>query len=59
MTDLNQELSFSVEDDGSVYVHVRGGFIIPFANLENYTKFATDMLAMVPEITDTLSWQLS
>ena len=54
MPNKNQELSFSVEGE-AVYVHVAGGYIIPFANLDDYKKFANDMLAMIPEIDIAVS----
>lgn len=52
MTQDQARLLFSVEDDGTIHLHVGKKLIIPFENLEEWNKFANDMLSMVPEMTE-------
>ena len=40
---------------GAIYLHINETVIIPFRNIEEWKKFANDMLAMVPEITENLA----
>ena len=46
-----KKLLFSVEDN-CIYLHINDTLIIPFRDLEEWNKFANDMLDMVPEITE-------
>lgn len=47
-----KKLLFSVEDY-CIYLHINDTLIIPFRDLEEWNKFANDMLGMVPEMTES------
>lgn len=44
------KLMFSVTDDNEIYLHINDRTIVPFDNLEEWQKFANDMLGMVDEM---------
>jgi hypothetical protein len=55
-----KELLFSVEteDNGTfrcLYLHIDDTLIIPFRDLNEWKKFANDMLAMESEIQDNIN----
>jgi hypothetical protein len=47
------KMLFSIEEDG-VYLHVNDKLIIPFKDLEEWEKFANEMLGMMPEMAENL-----
>jgi hypothetical protein len=53
------KLLFSVEDDGEIHLHINERVIIPFQNLDEWKKFAEDMLGMMPEMIEYYPVSLS
>lgn len=56
-----KKLLFSVEteDNGKfkcLYLHVNDTLIMPFRDLDEWKRFANDMLGMTAEIQDNIDW---
>ena len=50
----SKKLLFSIEEDNCIFLHVNDTLIIPFKDLEEWEKFANDMLNMVEEMSGNL-----
>ena len=50
-----KKLLFSIEEDNCIFLHVNDTLIIPFKDLEEWEKFANDMLNMVEEMSGNLA----
>lgn len=50
-----KKLLFLIDEiDNTLQLHIDESVIIPFENLEEWKKFANDMLHMIPEITKNI-----
>lgn len=50
----DKKLMFSIKDD-AIYLHIGDSAIIPFEDLDQWTKFVNDMLYMIEEIKMNIS----